>query len=320
MRANANVVTAISIGLMALGTGLASAQTAPSGSGQIYPNKPIRIVTAPPGGGGDTVARLIAQNISISLGQPVVVDNRGGVVSADIVAKARPDGYTLLSYGAEVWLRPFLQSNTPYDPVRDYAPITLSLSSPGILVVHPSLPVKSVKELIAYAKTRNGELNYAMSTIGASQHLAAELFKVMAGVNITRVAYKGSAPANNSLLAGETHLAFPPAPSVMPYVKSGKLTALAITSSTPSALAPGIPTLSASGLTGFHTTSVYGMLAPAGTPVKIINQLNQEIVRGINKADVKEKFFNLGLEVVGNTPEQFAVMIKSEMARMGKVI
>ena len=289
-------------------------------SGQDYPNRPIRIVTSEVGGGNDVQARLIAQGISGPLGQQVVVENRpSGVIPGEVVSKAPPNGYTLLLYNNTLWIGPLMQ-NTPYEVVRDFSPVTAVASAPNILVVNSSLPVKSVAELVALAKARPGELNYSSSGSGASNHLAGELFKVMAGVNIVRITYKGAAPALNDLIAGQVQLMFPTAGAATPPVKSGRVKALAVTSAEPSALAPGLPTVAASALPGYESISIYGIFAPAQTPRTIIHKLNEEIVRVLNRTDVKEKFFNIGMETIGGSPEQLAMTVKFEMARMGKVI
>ncbi len=303
-------VWAFPAGLMALGAGAAC--------GQNYPNKLIRIVTAAAGSANDWSSRVIAQELTGSFGQPVIIENRGGL-GAEAVAKAPPDGYALLAYGGSVWLLPFLRDQVPWDPVRDFAPITLALSSPNIVVVHPSLPVKSIKELIALAKAKPGELNYAAGTIGASPHLSTELFKAMARVNIVRVGYKGTGPSVIALIGGEVHLMFAGLGSVAPHIKTGRLRALAVTSAQLSALAPDLPTV-ASFLPGYESASVLGIFAPARTPAAIINRLHQEIVRAINKPEVKETFLNAGVEVVGSSPGELAAMVKTDMARMGKVI
>lgn len=288
-------------------------------SAQNYPNKVVRIVTAAPGSNNDWGARIIAQELNRSLGQSVIVENRGGV-AVEFTAKAPSDGYTLLFYGNTVWLLPFLRDNVPYDPVRDLAPITLAVTSPIIIVVHPSMPVKSVKELIALAKARPGQLNYAAGTIGASPHLATELFKAMTGTNILRVPYKGTGPSVIALVGGEVHLMFAGLGSVAPHIKTGRLRALAVATANPSALTPGLPTVAEAGVPGFEAASMIGMFAPAKTPPAIINLLNQEIVRGITRPEVKELFFNSGAEVVAGTPDEFAATIKSEMTRLGKII
>ena len=295
--------------------------TASVACGQGYPSKPIRIVTAEPGGGSDFAARLIAQGLTGSLGQQVVVDNRGGsvVIAAGIVAKAPPDGYTVLLYSGTFWMVPLLQK-VPYDPVKDFAPITLAVSSPVILVVNPSVAAGSVKELIALAKAGPGELNYGSAGPGSPAQMAAELFKAMAGINIVAVPYKGGGPAITALIGVQVQLMFPSAGSVISHVKSGRLRALAVTSAQPSALLPGLPTVAASGLPDYETATLFGMFAPAATPAALINQLNHEIVRVLNRAEVKERLFNANVEVVGNSPKQFAVAMKSEMTKWSKVI
>ncbi len=285
---------------------------------QAYPVKPVRIVTVAPGSANDIVARLIAQELRPVLGQAIVVDNRG-TVAAEIVARAPADGYTLLLYGSAVWLSPFIRSSTPYDPVRDFSPVTLVASSPNIVVVHPSLPVKSVRELIALAKARPGDLNYAAGSLGAAPHLAAELFKAMGRLNIVRVAYKGTGGSLIGILSGEVGLMFPTAGSVTPYIKSGKLRALAVTSLQPTPLAPGLPLLSEA-LPGYESVSLNGLLAPARTPEAIIRQLNAEVARVMTRADIKEKLVAAGTDAMSTTPEEFAAIIQADMAKWGKLI
>jgi len=305
--------------LLALGV-IAGAMAA---SGQDYPRKPIRLVTAEPGGGNDFAARLIVQGLGGSLGQPMIVDNRGGaggIIAADIVAKAQPDGYTLLLYANNIWIIPLLRSNAPFDVIRDFAPITWAAKSPNTVVVHPALPVKSVEDLIAHARARPGELNYGSGGSGSSTHLAVELLKSMAGVNIVRVPFRGNAPALNALFAGEVHLMIATAGTVAPHLKSGRLRALAVTSAQPSPLAPGLPTVAASGLPGYESIQIYGVFAPGRTSSVIVKRLHDEIVRVLGRADVKEKFLAAGVEPVGSTPQQLAATIRSEIARMSKVI
>ncbi len=287
---------------------------------QSYPNHPIRIVTGGVGGGADFAARLIAQGLTASLGQQVVVDNRpNGVIPGEIVSKAAPDGYTLLVAGSSLWLGPLLRQ-APYDTVRDFLPITLATASPTILVVHPALPAHSLKELIALAKARPGQLNYASAATGSSTHLAMELFKSMAGVNIVRVPYKGGAQAISDLIGGQVQLTFATGGEASPHIKSGKLRALAITTTQPSALVPGVPPMTAAGVPGYECITMLGAFAPAATPSAIIVRLNQEIVRFLGSPDYKERLFRTGVEAVGSTPEEFGIKIKSEIARMGKVI
>jgi tripartite-type tricarboxylate transporter receptor subunit TctC len=287
--------------------------------GQAYPHKPIRLVTSEPGGGSDFAARLIAQGLTTVIGQRVVVDNRG-FVAGDIVARAAPDGYTLILYGSPLWLAPFLRKNVPFDPVKDFAPVSLVVNTPNVLVVHPAAGVKSVAELIALAKARPGELNYSSASTGSTQHLGAELFKSMAGVNIVRVPYKGSGPALTAVIAGQVQLMIPSAGSASAHVRSGRLRALAVTSAQPSALAPGLPTLAAAGLPGYESTSPFGIFAPAATAAGIVQLLSHALAKVAVMPDIKDKFFNSGVETVGSTPEQLAATIKVEMAKWGKLI
>jgi tripartite-type tricarboxylate transporter receptor subunit TctC len=306
------VVRVIAVCAMVLGAGVAS--------GQNFPNKPIRIVTSEAGGGNDVQARLIAQGLTGALGEQVIVENRpSGIIPGDIVSKAQPNGYTLLLYNNALWTGPLIQS-TPYDAVKDFSPIAAVAKAANVLVVNPALPIHSVAELIALAKAKPGELNYGSSGTGASNHLAAELFRVMAGINIVRINYKGAGPALTALLAGEIQLMFPTAGAVAPHIRTGRVRVLAVTSAEPTALAPGVPTVAASGLPGYESISIYGIFAPAGTPRALIDKLNREIVRLLNRADIKEKFFNAGMETMGGSPEQLAATVKSEIARVGRVI
>jgi tripartite-type tricarboxylate transporter receptor subunit TctC len=308
-RTLAAVVFSISCGVLAT-----------SSAAQPYPNRPVRIVTSPAGGGNDFAARLIAQGLSGPLGQQVIVDNRaGGVVPGDVAARSKPDGYTLLVAGGTFTIGPLLEK-TPYDPVRDFEPITLIGVAPNVLVVHPSLPVKSVKELIALARSRPGDLNYSAATPGSQSHLAAELLKSMARVNIVRVAYKGTGQAVQAVLSGEVQVLFANTPSVGPHVKASKLRALAVTGLKPSPHFPDLPTMSNAGLPGYEVISMDGIYAPAKTPREIVTRLNQEIVRVITSPDVKQKFFDAGVEVVGSTPDAFAQRIKAEMDQWSKII
>jgi tripartite-type tricarboxylate transporter receptor subunit TctC len=286
---------------------------------QTYPSRPIRIVTSQPGSGSDFVARLIAPGLSAALGQAVVVDNRG-LIAIEIVARAPPDGHTVIFYSTPLWLSPFLRSNVSWDPVRDFAPITLAVTTPNILAVHPSVAARSVAELIAYAKAHPGKLNYGSGSIGSSSHLAAELFKALARVDIVRIPYKGVGPALIGLIAGQVHIVFPSASSALQYVKAGSLRALAVSSAQPSALAPGLPTIAASGVPGYEASTPLGVFAPAGTPAPIVERLNREMTLILNRPDVRDRLFASGVEVVGSTPAQLAEKIRSEMTRLGKVI
>ena len=306
-----------SVWMCSAGMGILAAGTV---FGQDFPNRVVRMVVAEAGGGNDFIARAIAPGLGTGLGQQVIVDNRGGgIIPAQTVAKAAPDGYTLLLASGTLWILSLMR-DTPYDPIRDYLPITLAVISPNVLIVHPSLPVKCVRDLIALAQSKPGELNYASSATGGSGHLAAELFKAMAHVNIVRISYRGNGPALNDMISGQVQVMFSNAASSIPHVKSGRLKALAVTTALPSALLPGLPAVAASGLPGYETAVVFGIFAPARTPAPIAGRLNLEAVRAINKADIKDKFLGVGVEPVGSTAEDFAAKIKSEMSRMRKVI
>ena len=288
-------------------------------SGQDYPNKPIRMLTQAVGSTNDYIARIMAQGLIDRLGQQIIVDNRPVITSlAQLVANSPPDGYTLLSAGSPVWTLPLLQK-APYDPLKDFAPVSLMARSLNVLVVHPSLPANSVKELIALAKARPGVFNYASGGTGGTGHLTGELFKSMAGVNIVHVPYKGGAAAISDLLAGQVQMTFDSPSTVMPLAKAGKLRVLAVTSAAPTELVPGLPTVAAS-LPGFESVTTFGMFAPAKTPMVVVRRLNQEIDRVLKTADVKEKFLGRGIEVAYSSPEQFAALIRSDSAMMGKVI
>ena len=287
--------------------------------GQGYPAKAVRIVTAEAGGGHDFVARLVHSGLTAGLGQPVVIENRSGILSAETVARSPADGYTILLTGSTFWVQPFFR-DVPYDAVRDFMPITLATSSPNILVVHPSLPVKSVRELIALARARPGELNYASSSPGSPSHLTAELFKSMTGAKIVRINYKGTGPALTASMGGDVQIMIAPAGAVAPYIKpGGRLKPLAVTTAKPSALVPGLPTVAAA-VPGYEVVSIIGFFAPAKSPDAAISRLHQEIARVLHRPDIKEKFFASGAEAVGNTPEQFGAALRAEIAKWGKLV
>jgi len=291
-----------------------------SAHAQSYPDKPIRLITSEAGGGNDVQARLIATALSMRLNQRIVVDNRpSGVIPGDITAKAAPDGYTLLFYNNALWTASLLQK-TPYDAMRDLAPVAWPSSTPNVLVVNADVPAKSVPELIALARAKPGELNYASSGTGASNHLAGELFKSMASVNIVRIAYKGAAQGMNDVVGGRVQVMFPTSVAATPFVKAGKVRALAVTSLRPSALAPGLPTIAASGLPGYESIAIYGMFAPTGTPRAVIALLNREIERVLTMPELKEKFLNIGMEPAGGPPEALTAKMKEESARVEKLV
>src|SRR5690349_10685407 len=299
----------------------AAALVTATAQAQQFPTKPIRLIASGVGGGGDITARLVANGLAQRIGQQVIVDNRpGGVIPGEIVAKAAPDGYTLMFVGSVIWLSPFMRDDTPFDPVRDFAPITLGVIVPNVLVVHPNLGVKSVTEFIAYAKHRPGALNYATSGAGNSNFLAGELFKAMAGVNLVQVNYRGAALALNDLLGGRVQSMFATVAAAAPHVTSGKLIALAVCSAHPSALMPGVPTVAASGVPGYESSATLGAFAPAKTPAAIINRLNKEMVAVLNSPEGKDRLFKIGIEVVASSPAEFAAAIKNDMAHTGKII
>ena len=288
---------------------------------QGYPNRVVRLVTSEAAGGSDLAARVLATGLAGSLGQSVVVENRGGgVIAGEMVVKAPPDGHTLLVYGNTLWLLPLMRSSVSYDTIRDFLPVSLLATSPAVLLVHPSVTANSVQELVALAKARPGLLNYASAALGTSNHLAAELFKAMAGVDIVRVGFKGGPSALNSLIAGETHVMFALVGAGMPQARAGRVKALAVTGANPSALAPGLPTMAASGLPGFVVAFTPGLFVRAGTPEAIIERLNREIVRLLGQAEIRDKFLSVGLEPLSSTPNEFAATIRTELAVLGKVI
>ena len=301
---------------------------APAFAQNTFPTKPIRfIVPYPPGGPLDTIARLTGQQVSQRLGQPVIIDNKpgaGGNLGADAVAKSAPDGYTILMGAVATHaINPTLYKKMPYDAAKDFAPITLLVSTPNVLVVNPSVKARSVAELIALAKREPGKLNFGSGSNGSAGHLAGELFKSMASVDMTHVPYKGSAPALQDLLAGQIQIMFDNLASAMPQIKAGKLNALAVTTAQRSAFAPDLPTIAESGgaaLAGFDISTWFGVFAPAGTPKEIIAVLNQEFNRAIRVAEVKEKLDGMGAEAVGTTPEAFQTYIKTEASKYADVI
>ncbi|MBI3938500.1 MAG: tripartite tricarboxylate transporter substrate binding protein [Betaproteobacteria bacterium] len=312
-----------SLSLLAGGlcAGAFAAQSAPGG----YPGRPIRlIVPFPPGAGVDVVGRVVGQKLTQSLGQQIVIDNRagaGGTLGASIAARATPDGYTLVmgSVGS-LGTSKGLYKNLAYDPVKDFAPITLAARAPSGLLLHPSLQVKTVKELVAHAKANPGKLNYSSAGNGSPSHLAVELFKSMAGVNIVHVPYKGPAEALTALGSGQVQVEIQSLLSAMPHLQAGRMRLIATTGARRSAEMPDIPTISEAALPGFEVYTWFGMLAPAGTPAPVIARLNAEIVRALNQPDVRKYLVNQGAEVVGNTPAEFAAFIKAEAAKWTRVI
>ena len=292
---------------------------------QNYPVKPVRlIVPFAAGGNVDITARQIAPGLSELLGQNFIVDNRvgaGGVIGAEAVAKAAPDGYTLMmGSNSTVSVAPSLYPKLAYHPVRDFAPISLVATTPFVLVVHPSVPVKSVKELIALAKTKSGRLAMASGGTGSSNHLVGELFQSLTGAKFTHVPYKGAGPAGVDLMAGQVDLLFDQLSSSVGPLKSGRIRALAVTSAARAAVFPDIPTMKEAGVADFEVTNITGVLAPAGTSADIIGRLNAAILKVLGSASIKERFAGLALEPAPSTPEQFSVYIKEDFARWTKVV
>jgi tripartite-type tricarboxylate transporter receptor subunit TctC len=289
-----------------------------------YPTKSIRfILPFPPGGGTDTLARIVGQKLGETVGQTVVMDNRPGAganIGAEIAAHAAPDGYTLLMGNIAHAVNMTLYSKPGYDLAADFAPITLLASTPNILVVNPSVAAKSVQELIALAKAKPGQLNYASSGSGSSAHLAGELFKNLAGVNLVHIPYKGGGPAVISLVAGEAAIGFATMPSVLPQVKAGKLRALAVTTIKRSPAVPELPTVAEAGVPGYDANTWYGALAPRGTSGAVVLRLHDEFVAIMKSADIRERISVHGYEPETNTPQAFAVYIKAEIVKWGKVV
>ena len=293
--------------------------------GQSYPTKPIRMMIGfPPGGGNDIIGRLVAQNLSEALGQQIIVDNRGGAsgqLAAELLSRAAPDGYTIMmAHIAAVSILPSLVSKLPYDAQKDFAPVSLSAIGPNLLVVHPSVPVRTVKELIALAKARPGQLQYASPGAGTVQHLAGELFKLQAKVDMLHVPYKGSGQSIVDLIGGHVHLDFDAVPPVINHVRQGKLRALAVTSAKRFSLLPDMPTVEESGVPGFDMSTWWGIVAPAAVSKDIINRLHTEMVKAIRQPDAKEKISGVGADIVGNTPEEFAAFIRTETEKYARIV
>ena len=281
------------------------------------------IIPYPPGGPTDILGRIVAQNLTEKLGQQVVVENKpgaSGMIGADLVAKAPPDGYTLLANASIHVINPSLYKNPTYDAIKDFTPVSLIADVPLVLVVAPELPVKSVKDLIALAKSSSGKLNFASSGNAAAPHLAGEAFKIATGVDMQHVPYKGSGPALTDLMGGQVQLMFDSLPSSISHVKSGKLRAIAVTTAKRSSALPNVPTIAESGVPGFDISTWYGIWAPAGTPKEIVSKLSGEIAKIVKIPDVRERLAGLGAEPVGNSPDEFAAYCRSELAKWAKIV
>jgi tripartite-type tricarboxylate transporter receptor subunit TctC len=291
---------------------------------QGYPARPVRlIVPASPGGGTDIAARMIAPKLTEHLGQQVVVDNRAGgntIIGNELVARAAPDGYTLLMGISSLAIMPHIHAKIPYDTGKDLAPVSQVVLMPNFLVAHPSLPVRSVKELIAFARTHAGQLNYGAGGLGTNPQLAMELLLSMTGLKMVYVPYKGQGPALIDLLAGHVSLMMASIQSVLPHVKNNRLRVFGVTSTKRATVAPDIPTIAEAGVPGFEVVQWFGVLAPANTPREIIAKLHAGIVRAVQDPVIKERFISDGAETVGNTPEEFAAVIRADLGKWGKVI
>jgi tripartite-type tricarboxylate transporter receptor subunit TctC len=301
------------------------ALSAAAAAAQSYPSKPIRLVVPfPAGGTTDILAREVGQRLSLSLGQSVVIDNRPGAagnIGSELVAKSAPDGYTLLMATVSTHaINPNLYARLPYDHVKDFAPVVLVAGVPNVLEVTPSLPVHSVADLIKLAKEKPGQINFASSGSGTSIHLSGELFKTMAGVDMTHVPYKGSAPAITDLIGGQVQVMFDNLPSSLPQIKAGKLRAIAVTSAQRAPALPDIPTIAESGLPGFEATSWFGIVAPAGTPPTIIARINGDVNQWLQSQEAKEKLLAQGAVAAGGSPEQFAAYIRAETEKWARVV
>jgi tripartite-type tricarboxylate transporter receptor subunit TctC len=281
------------------------------------------IVAVPPGGPADTLARLVAPKLTESLGRTVVIDNRPGAngnIAYEITARAVPDGYTFTAVAAGVVINPSLYREVAYDPLKDFAPLTLGVTLPNILVVHPSVPAQSVKELIAFAKAKPGTVTFASAGNGTSGHLALELFRLSAGIDVIHVPYKGGGPALAEVMAGQVQALFSLALAAIPQIKAGRVRALATTGAKRSAVARDLPTVAEAGLPGFEVIGWFGWLAPAATPKPLVNRLHAELVRALELPDVRERLLTQGTEPVGNSPQEFAAFMKSEYVKWAKVI
>ena len=316
--------TRITRAALACLAGLAPAVAQAQSGAESYPVKPVRIVIGlAPGGGTDIQARLFAQKLSENFARPFVVENRtgaGGTVAYSQVAKSPPDGYTLMGVTSGFTITPSIYSKLPYDPVKDFAPVSLVVQAPFLLLVHPSLPARTVKDLLAIARAKPGTLDCATAGYGSSTHMAFELFRVSAGVKITAIPYKGTGPALVDGMAGQVHMLFGNVLSSLASVKAGKLRALAVTTARRSAVLPDLPTIAESGVPGYENSTWFGILAPAGTPAAVVGRLNAELVKISKSQDIVERLAPDGGEPVGSTPEQFARHLVSEIARWRTVV
>jgi tripartite-type tricarboxylate transporter receptor subunit TctC len=290
----------------------------------VYPSRPVRlIVPFPPGGSVDIVARLLGPALSASLGQPIVIDNRSGAsgnIGTELAARAKPDGYTLLLHTIPFVGNVHLYEKLPYDPLGDFAPVSLLCSSPSVLLVHPSVPASSVRALLELARSAPGRLNYSSAGSGTNPHMAGELFNVLGNTNIVAIQYKGGGPALAAVVSGEIGITFQNISEAVPYVTSGRLRALGVTGATRSPALPAVPTIAEAGVPGYEFTTWHGLLAPKGTPREIIVLLNAKIAAVLRSSDVSARFTQLGLDIIASTPEEFSAHLRKELEKWGKLI
>jgi tripartite-type tricarboxylate transporter receptor subunit TctC len=311
--------------VLAAAVALQAAEQAAAQPESRYPVKPIRIIVpSSPGSGPDIMARAVGQKLTDAFGQPVVVDDKpgaGGIIGSEAAAKSPPDGYTLImSNAGSHAVNASLYAKLPYDPIADFAPVTLVAMAPNILIVHPALPARSVKELIALGKSKPGELAFGSGGNGSTAHLSAEMFKTMAGIDVVHVPFKGAPGAVIGVISGQVAFAMPNIPPALPQVRSGKLRALAVTTSKRSTAVPELPTVAEAGVPGYEATAWFGVLAPAATPQPIIARLNAAIVKSLRTPDMQQRIAAEGADVVGNTPEEFAAIIRRDIAKWAKVV
>jgi tripartite-type tricarboxylate transporter receptor subunit TctC len=316
-------VTAAACSLTA-SSALAQTRAAPADAAK-YPSKVVRLIVGYPAGGAvDVSARLMAQKLTEAFGQSVIVENRPGVdgiLASDLVAKSAPDGHTLAYVSAGQTMNPALHPKSlPYHPVRDFAPVSMVASGPQTLVVNPTLPVRNVKELVALAKAKPGQINFASSGTGGPMHLSGELLKTMAGIDIVHVPYKGGAPALNEVIGGQIEMTFIGAPASMPHIRSGRLRVIAVSTAKRAAALPDVPTVAEAGYPGYEVGGYYGVLGAAATPPAIVSRLHGELLKIVSQREVRERLAVFGLEVVGNTPEQFAEFIKTDVEKWTKLV
>jgi tripartite-type tricarboxylate transporter receptor subunit TctC len=324
MAAARTILSAIFLVPLAAGVALAPGPARAQSGADAYPSRPIRfILPFPPGGGTDILGRLIAERLTANLGQPVVTENRGGAggnVGAEAAARSAPDGYAIVLVAPSLAISPSLYSKLNYDPVRDFAPVSLVATVPNVIITHPSVPANTLAEFIRFAKAKPGGMNYGSGGSGTSNHLAGELFNIVAGVKLVHVPYKGVNLAMNDVLSGQIHFVVIGVPAAAPHIKAGKLRALALITPARSPALPEVPTVAEAGLPNFEVTTWYGVLAPAGTPKPVVSRLNAALVRIMHTPEMKERLATMATDPVTNTPEEFADYIKREIVKWGEVV